>query len=179
MIREVAAKRYAEAALLLAREKGNEETWSAGLAAVASLFSDPQAQATLENPRVPLADKVRLVQEALVGVDPLVLNLARLLVRRSRIALGPQIAGAFQERLDEAKGVSHAVITTAVPLSEEDVKAVAQKLSEITGRQVMVEPQVDESILGGLIARIGDRLLDGSTRSRLEALKHQMAGART
>ena len=177
MIREVAAKRYAEGACLLAREKGNEEAWSAGLGAMASLFSDPQAQAALESPRLPMADKLRLVEEALAGVEPMVLNLARLLLRRGRTSLGTQIAEAFQELLDEAKGISHAVVTTAVPLSEEDVNAVARRLGEISGRQVVVETHVDESILGGLTARIGDRLIDGSTRSKLLALKRQMEGS--
>ncbi len=178
MIREVAAKRYAEAAYLLARESRNEEAWSAGLAAMATLFGDPQAQAVLEETRVPPADKLRLVEGALPGVDPLVLNLARLLLRRGRTALGPQIAAAFQELLDEARGISHAVVTTAVPLSEGDVKAVARKLSEITGNEVIVETRVDEGILGGLVARIGDRLIDGSTRSKLLALKRQLQEAR-
>ena len=178
MIQQIAAKRYAEAALLLARESGNEEAWSAGLQTMSALFGDPQARAVLENARVPLADKLKLVEAALAGVDPLVLNLARLLLRRRRTTLGPQIAEAFQELLDEERGISHAVVTTAVPLSEEDVKAVTRRLSELTGRQVIVETRVDEGLLGGLVARIGDRLIDGSTRSRLAALKRQLEGAR-
>ena len=178
MIQQIAAKRYAEAALLLARESGNEEAWSAGLQTMAALFGDPQARAVLENARVPLADKLKLVEAALAGVDRLVLNLARLLLRRRRTTLGPQIAEAFQELLDEEQGISHAVVTTAVPLSEEDVKAVTRRLSELTGRQVIVETRVDEGLLGGLVARIGDRLIDGSTRSRLAALKRQLEGAR-
>lgn len=179
MIREVAAKRYAEAAYLLARENGAEEAWSNGLAAMTTLFGDPQAQALLESTRVPAADKLELVERALAGVDPMVLNLARLLLHRRRTSLGPQIANAFQELLDEARGVSHALVTTAVPLSQEDVRAAAQRLGEITGRQVMVETRVDDSILGGLVARIGDRLIDGSTKSKLAALRQQLQGART
>ncbi|HEU4760397.1 MAG TPA: F0F1 ATP synthase subunit delta [Dehalococcoidia bacterium] len=176
MIRDVAAKRYAEAALLLAREEGKLEAWSDGLAAMAALAGDPQAQRLLESTRVSLADKASLVDQALRGVEPLALNLARLLLRRGRIDLAPQIAEAFQELLDDERGISHAVVTTAVPLSQDEVRAVAEKLAQISGRQVIVETQVDESILGGLVARIGDRLIDGSTRSRLQALKRQMAG---
>ncbi len=179
MIREVTAKRYAEAAYLLAQESGSEDTWSAGLATMAALFADPGAQALLQSTRVPAADKLRLVEDALADADPLVLNLARLLLRRGRTALGPQIAEAFQETLDEAKGIAHAVVTSAVLLSQEDVNAVVRKLSETTGREVVVETQLDESILGGLVVRIGDRLIDGSTRTKLEALKRQMAGSRT
>lgn len=179
MIREVAATRYAEAAYLLAREEGKEDAWSAGLGAMAALFGDPQAHAFLVNTRVPAARKLEMVEKALSGADPLVLNLARLLLRRSRTALGPQIAASFQELLDAARGVSHALVTSAVELSGDDVKAVEKRLGEITGGQVIVRTEVDDAILGGLVVRIGDRLIDGSTRSRLQALKRQLAGART
>ncbi len=177
MIRDVAAKRYAEAAYLLARERGNEDAWSAGLAAMAALFGDHQAAALFESTLVSPAQKLALVERALTGVDSLALNLARLLVRRRRTSLGPQIAEAFQELIDQEKGISHATVTSAVPLSPDDKRAVEQKLREITGGQVILETEVDESILGGLVVRIGDRLIDGSTKSRLLALKRRLAGA--
>jgi F-type H+-transporting ATPase subunit delta len=177
VIRDVAAKRYAEAAYLIAREEGTEDAWSEGLQALAALFGDPQAQAMLENTRVPGGDKLQLIEKSLAGADPLVLNLARILLRRSRTSLGPQIAEAFQELVDEAKGISHATVTSAVPLMEDDVRLVEMRLKELTGGDVVVETEVDESILGGMIVRIGDRLIDGSTRSRLQDLKRQLAGA--
>jgi F-type H+-transporting ATPase subunit delta len=177
VIRDFAAKRYAEAAYLIAREDGSEETWSEGLAAMAKLFGDDQAQAFLENSRVPPADKARLVDSALAGTSPLVLNLARLLLRRGKAALAPQIREAFQELLDEAKGISHATVTSAVPLTADDMKAVTQRLSDIAGGAVVIDTRVDGAILGGLVVRIGDRLIDGSTKSKLIALKRQLAGA--
>jgi F-type H+-transporting ATPase subunit delta len=178
VIRDIAAKRYAEAAYQIARERGSEERWLEGLRLLAALGADPQAQAFLEDARVPAQRKMELVERALAGVDPLVLNLARLLVQRGRAALGPQIAQAFQELWDEERGIAHALVTTAVPLSEEERRAVAHKLSQITGKQVVVETRVDEGIIGGLVARIGDRLIDGSTRSKLLALKRQLEEAR-
>ena len=179
MIRDVAAKRYAEAAYLIARQDGKEDAWSSGLADVAALLGDDRARAVFENARVPSSQKLALVERALAGVDPLVLNLARLLVRRRRTSLGPQIAQAFQELIDAAKGISHAVVITAVPLTEQDRAAVQRRLIEITGGQVQMNTQVDENILGGLVVRIGDRLIDGSTKSRLLALKRRLAGATT
>jgi F-type H+-transporting ATPase subunit delta len=179
VIRDVAAKRYAEAAYLLARQDGTEEQWSAGLAGMAALFGDDQARALFENTRISPSQKLALVERALAGADPLVLNLARILVRRRRTSLGPQIALAFQELLDAAKGISHATVTTAVPLSAEDRAAVQRRLVDIAGGPVVIETEVDDEILGGLVVRIGDRLIDGSTKSRLLALKQQLAGART
>ena len=178
MIREIAARRYGEAASQIAREGGTEERWSEGLSLMAAVFSDSEIAALMQEARVSSADKMGLAEKALVGVDPLVLNLARLLVHRGRTALASQIAEAFQELADAERGIAHALVTTAVPLSDDETGAVAEKLSEISDLQVVVETQVDERIIGGLIARIGDKLIDGSTRSRLAALKRRLREAR-
>ncbi len=179
MIRDVAAKRYAEAAYLIARENGTEEAWSEGLSAMSVLYSDPQATAFFLNSRVPPKEKQALVQKTLEGVQKEVLSLALILLRRGRTSLAPGIADAYQELLDEARGVSHATVTTAVPLSDEELEVVKKKLAEIAGGEVVVEAEVDEDILGGVVVRIGDRLIDGSTKNRLLALKQQLAGVRS
>ncbi len=178
MIREIAARRYGEAAFQIAREGGREERWSEGLSLMAAVFSDSEIAALMQEARISTADKMGLAEKALAGVDPLVLNLARLLVHRGRTALAPQIAEAFQELVDAERGIAHALVTTAVPLSDDETRAVAEKLSEISDKQVLVETQVDEGIIGGLIARIGDKLIDGSTRSQLAALKRRLREAR-
>ncbi len=178
MIREIAARRYAEAAFQIAREQGTEERWSEGMSLMAAVFSDPEVGAVMQEARISTADKMRLAERALEGVDPLVLNMARLLVHRGRTALAPQIAEALRELVDAERGIAHAVVTTAVPLSEGEAAAVAERLSEIADKQVVIETQVDEGIIGGLVARIGDKLIDGSTRSQLLALKRRLAEAR-
>lgn len=178
MIREIAARRYGEAAYQIAREAGSEERWSEGLALMAAVFADPQVDALMQEARVSTADKLRFAENALKDVDPLVLNLARLLVHRGRTSLAAQIAEAFQELADAERGVAHALVTTAVPLSEGERDAVAKRLGEITGRRVAVETQVDEGIIGGLVARIGDKLIDGSTRSQLASLRRRLREAR-
>ena len=84
---------------------------------------------------------------------------------------------AFQEKVDERLNIAHATVTTAVPLADDERAAVAAKLSSLTGKQVDVTSVVDESIIGGVIARVCDQLIDGSTRSRLVALKRRLAGS--
>lgn len=175
MIEDVAAKRYAEAAYLIAREDGTEEAWLDGLIALAALGTE-EAQAFLQDSRVSAQRKAQLLETTLKSVDPLVLNLGRLLLRRKKTGIGPQIREAFQELVDQARGITHAIVTSAVPLSPDEVKAVTDRLSAMTGGTVIVQPRVDESILGGLVVQMGDRLIDGSTRSRLQALKRQLAG---
>lgn len=175
MIRDVAAKRYAEAAYLIAREDGTEQAWLEGLTALSALSSE-EAQAFLQNSRVSPQRKAEMLEKALQGVDPLVLNLGRLLLRRKKTGIAAQIKEAFQELVDQASGITHATVISAVPLSDDELKAVTDKLAQMTGGRVIVEPRVDESILGGLVVKMGDRLIDGSTRSRLQALKRQLAG---
>ena len=179
MIRDVAAKRYAEAAYQLARESGAEQQWAEGLRAMGTLFSDAEGAAFLANSRVPLKPKQELVEKALAGVPPQVLNLALILLRRTRTTLGPGIAEAYQEIIDETSGISHATVTTAVPLTEDELGTVKKRLAELAGGEVVVQTEVDENIIGGIVVRIGDRLIDGSTKSRLLALKRRLAGAST
>jgi len=176
VIQDVAAKRYAEAAYLIARQDGTEAVWSEGLTALAGLGTE-EAQVFLQDSRVPAQRKAELLESALRGIDPLVLNLGRLLLRRKKTVIAPQIREAFQELVDAANGITHATVTSAVTLSQDELRAVTDKLSGMTGGTVVVQSRVDESIVGGLVVQMGDRLIDGSTRSRLQALKRRLAGA--
>ena len=79
--------------------------------------------------------------------------------------------------LDNYLGVEQAEVVTAVPLDENDVQKLAKNLGAVVGKEVVVKAEVDPEILGGIIARVGGKLLDGSTRSRLAALKRELVGA--
>jgi len=104
-------------------------------------------------------------------------NLVRLLSSKSRLELLPQIAVEFQAMLDDHRGIAYADVVTAVSMNDEEQRAMVARLSEITGKQVRLRTFEDPEILGGLIAKVGDRLIDGSTRSKLAALKRRLAGA--
>src|SRR5581483_7120960 len=110
-------------------------------------------------------------------ISPAAMNLVRLLVTRDKVGLMPEIQRIYQEMADDRARIAHATVTTAVPLSDDEKRAVAQRLSTITGKHVDITPVVDESILGGVIARIGDQLIDGRTRTKLVALKRSLEGA--
>ncbi len=171
-----AARRYAEAAFELALERDDLDRWAGDLRALAGVLAEPGAVAFFDSARVPDAQKERVLEQVLEGIGPLAWNLARLLVSRGRLGLGPQIALAFQELLDGHRGVAQAQVTTAVPLTASQADAVAARLGELTGKQVVVEAHEDPQIIGGLVARIGDQLIDGSTRARLESLKRELEG---
>jgi F-type H+-transporting ATPase subunit delta len=171
------ARRYAEAAFELALDRQELDRWAEDLRAVAEVVAEPRVLAFLDGARVPGGEKERLLEQALAGIGPLAWNLARLLLGRGRIGLAPQISAAFEERLNEHRGVTQAFVTTAVPLDVATQEAIATGLGELTGKQVIVEVEENPGIIGGLVARIGDRVIDGSTRARLSALKRELEGS--
>ncbi len=177
MLRDPAATRYAQAAFELARDRGELDVWERDLRALAEALAVPGVLAFVAGRRPPPEAKEEFLRRVLGQPAPLVWNLVRLLSSKSRLALLPQIVERFQELLDEERGIAHAHVVTAVPMSDEERQALARRLSELTGKQVEVKAFVEPEILGGLIARIGDRLIDGSARTKLLALKRRLAGA--
>jgi F-type H+-transporting ATPase subunit delta len=172
-----AARRYAEAVFELAQESGSLDQWKDDLDVLANVAGDGGALGVLENIKTPMEDRLGLLDRALTGMSPLAQNLARLLVSRRRFSLVPQIATIYGEMLDDQRGVVRAEAITAVPLSDDERDAIVDRLRAMTGaRDIRIESRVDPSIIGGLIVRVGDQLIDGSTRSRLVQLRRQLAG---
>ncbi|MDP2731316.1 MAG: ATP synthase F1 subunit delta [Dehalococcoidales bacterium] len=170
------AQRYSQAMFQIALEKGDLDKWQSDLNRIARLGEDITLREMLENPRLHFNDKSRLLSEQLGGTNPLVLNLLYLLLLRGRLGMIGAIADGFQQMLDNYRGIERAEVTTATPLDEEDKLRLEASLGKIVNKQVVIEPKVDASLLGGIVARVGGKLLDGSTRSRLEALKRDLAG---
>lgn len=175
--REVAAKRYAQAVFALARDANTFDPWRADLAIIAELFADPTVAGYLAASKVPEEQKFTLLQRALPEVQPLALNLARLLVRKRRVALAPGIAEAFGAQLNTERGVAVAQVTTAVPLSEGARAAIIEAIRRGFGAtSVDLQESVTRDILGGAVIRVGDHLIDGSVATRLQDLRRSIAG---
>jgi F-type H+-transporting ATPase subunit delta len=174
----ISARRYAEAVFDLATEANTLDAWAADLRAIADFAGEPDVAGILASGRVPREERRRLLEAALAGqVSPLAMNLVRLLNERGKIQIARDVQRVYQEMLDERRGLAHATVTTAVALADDERREIASRLSALTGKQVDVTPVVDESIIGGVVARIGDQLIDGSTRTRLLALKRRLEGA--
>jgi F-type H+-transporting ATPase subunit delta len=173
----LAAKRYALAAFQIAKEQGDIDAWRDAMAQIAEFMSDPEVRRVLENTRVGQDPKQRLIGAALGDLPPMSLNLARLLVRKHRTALAQDIALAFNQMIEEERGVTRAHARTAVPLSDAEVTDLARRLQEQTGHEVILDVEVDASVLGGVVVQIGDRLIDGSTRAKLQAMRESLVGA--
>lgn len=173
----VAARRYALAAFEIAREQGEEAAWQDAIDQLAEFMGDPEVRRVLENTRVGQEPKQHLIGAALGDLSPLALNLARLLVRKSRTALAGDISAAFNEMVEKERGVVRARARTAVPLSDAERDALVQRLSQQTGNEVILEVEVSPELLGGLVVQLGDRLIDASTKARLEAMRNSLARA--
>ena len=173
--RDTAARRYAEAAFEVGLRDGTVETWRAELDAAGEIAADDQVGRMLANPAVPLETRSEMA-ESIFGkiVGRPVLNLIGLMLRRGRIEQLAQVAAEFR-RLDNARqGITLATATSAAPLSPDEIGVLTARMEQLTGGRVELDVKVDPSLLGGLVVRIGDRLIDGSVRGRLERLRNQL-----
>lgn len=171
-----AAKRYAQAAFAIARDGDAIAQWRADLDDVAAVLADSDAAGWFAAPRVAVAERQAAAERAL-EVGPLALNLARLLIAKGRTLEAREVADAFNRLADEHEGLAQAEITTAVPLQDDQVAAMEQRLGEALGKQITATAAVDSDIIGGVVLRIDDHLIDGSVRTRLRRLRQELSGA--
>jgi F-type H+-transporting ATPase subunit delta len=112
-------------------------------------------------------------------VNPLAIKLVLLLSAKDRLSIIDDIAEGYQALVDNYRGIEGAEVaevTTAIPLDDEYQLRVAQRITEIIGKPIMLKPKVDPGIIGGIIIRVGDKLIDGSIRSKLAALRKDLGG---
>jgi F-type H+-transporting ATPase subunit delta len=169
------ARRYAEAAFELAvRDKAVPE-WLEQLERAAELTRDERLDRLLDNPGVPVPQRLEVLERALGSGTPApVLNLLGLLLRRGRIKSLPKVAAEFRGLYLRQEGITPATVTTALALEADELRAIGERLERQTGGRVELSTAVDPAILGGLTVRLGDRLIDGSVRGRLERLRARL-----
>ncbi len=168
------AKRYVQALVELAREGQSFETWQHDLAQIGQLATESETAAFLGNPSVQADVKFKAVDGVLGGVSQEARNLVHLLIERRRTAIIPAIVEGFEEAILIERGIVLADVTTAEPLDEAGQSAVQQQLQRITGKEVELRLHTDTDLIGGIVARIGDQLIDGSVRGRLERLRSRL-----
>lgn len=177
MPRISSAKRYAQAVFELALEKNELEPWQKGLEKISKLTSNEELISFLQNPRVPYETKKRVLEFEVGEILPLTLNLALLLVHKGLLGMAPKILQQFNLLLDAYHGIERARIITAVSLEEQEREILSRRLEEMVKRKILIEGQVDPSLIGGFIARIGDKIIDASLRHQLETLKQRLMEA--
>jgi F-type H+-transporting ATPase subunit delta len=175
--RIIQSKRYAQAVFNIALEHHELERWQADLKQFAILAAIPEFVAVMDNPNLAFEDKTRLLERQAGNIGPLALNLVYLLISRGKTNLLSGISSEYQRLLDSYHGIETAEVTTAVPLEAGGKSLLTQHLEALTGKKIVMNLKVDPDIIGGIIIRTGGKLIDGSTTSRLAALKDKLANA--
>ncbi len=176
--RKVYARRYARAVFHIALERKELDRWQSDLTKVVGLGEDSGLVTQLKNPKIRFTDKAKLLSESLTELSPAALKLVYLLVTKGRLNLVGDINEEFKRLLDHHRGIEPAVVITAVALDDTTKSGLVKHLEAIVGKKVVAQHEVDPGIIGGVVVRIGGKLLDYSTRSRLMALKEELSGIR-
>ena len=176
------ARNYAEALLTLARKANDPRGWGRLIQDVAdALQADRTLRLFLESPRVSADQKNEVLAKALQDRAPrLFVRYLQTLVNKGRQMLLPEIATEYHALLDEVEGRVHAHVTVARPASDADRDVIARQLAKTLGKEVVPHFTVNPAILGGVIVKVGDRVMDGSVRRRLGLLRGRLlaSGAR-
>jgi F-type H+-transporting ATPase subunit delta len=169
-------RNYAEALLALGRKNDQIEEFGQLLNGIADAMRDDQTLRTfLESPKLAASHKIEILEKALGRrVPPLFLRYVETVIRKRRQMLIPEIATEYQSLLDEAENRLHANVTVAREPGEPERDALARHLSRLFGKRVVPHISTNPAILGGLIVKVGDTVIDGSVRKRLSILKQRM-----
>ena len=172
------ARRYARAFIALGQENGKTETFAADLATFASVLDmgEGQLRTALVNPGLTSVERKAVLDQVLgkLGLDADTGNFLRLLVDKNRFGAFDGIQRSFTEMADDIAGRARAVVTTAAELTAEMKKTVKTALESSTGKTVEIDFQVDPTLIGGMVAQVGDISYDASVRARLEDIQSSL-----
>lgn len=173
--KQPSSKRYAQALFELARESDAVGEWDEQLAMLAAAADTPEFVSLMEAPEISGDERTRALEHVLPDLRDGARNLLQLLARARATQALPQIHEQYRELVDASQGVVRVEVTSAVELTDDDTKRIAGQLSTALGGDVRITSVVDSELLGGLVIRVGDRVLDGSARQRLNSLRGTLA----
>lgn len=174
------ARRYARAILELASEQNQVDQLGKELADFASSWNDSaELRGVFANPEFGLTQRKAILTELLARaqVSPLTRNSVLYLADRNRLAALPDIARAYAELAERSSGTVRAEVTSASPLSEAYYGQLQKALEQVTGHKVTIERKTDPGLIAGVVTKVGDKVFDGSIRTRLSELKESLKDA--
>lgn len=171
------ARPYAQAVFRLAQDHNALGRWSEMLQVMVAMVTDPAVDGLIDNPRVSKEQLTGLLLDVAGDrLDQPARNFIKLLVENHRLALLPEIFELYEESRKEAERVVQTEVITAFPLSDEQQQQITTALERRLERSVSLRQTVDEALLGGVIIRTEDRVIDGSVTAQLEKLARALAG---
>jgi F-type H+-transporting ATPase subunit delta len=175
MLKGAIARRYAGAIFDIGLKQNTLDRTLADVQEIAKLFSIRKLAYLLREPNIPAQRKETAIRQGLESrVLPTSLNLALLVVQRGLVDLMPNIARELNQFVLDYKNEAIAEVTTATQMDETQQNLVKQALERMTGKKIMLETRVQPGILGGVVARVGDQVIDGSVDRRLRLLQQQL-----
>ena len=175
MLKGPVARRYAEAVFEIGVEQNTVDAWLQDVRLIAEYFSNRQLIFILGEPNIRFDRKEAIVRDLLGDkIRPEAMGLALTLAERGLVSLAGRIRDQFELLYNDYRGQAIAQVTSAMPLDDASRASITRQLETITGKRIILREQVDKALLGGVIARVGDTLIDGSVRRRLELLRRQI-----
>lgn len=170
------ARRYAQAVFEIGDEGKTLDAWLTDVRLIADYFTNRQLIFILGEPNIRFERKEAIVRDLLGDkIHPEAMGLALTLVERGLVSLAGRIRTEFEKLYNDARGQAVAQVTSALPLDDAARASITRQLEQMTGKRIVMREQVDRALLGGVTARVGDTLIDGSVRRRLELLRRQIA----
>lgn len=179
MIAGSVARRYAKAVLAIGVDDGNLERVGREVRVLASAFRrSEELSQTLASPVFPRSDREKVLRALLdrIGATQTVVNFTRLLLDRERLGILPDISRELDAMVDARAGRVAARVTSAAPLDEPQVLRLTKTLEALSGKKVDMKVEQDPSLLGGVVAQVGDMVYDGSLRTQLERIRQDLVG---
>ncbi len=175
MLKGAIARRYAGAIFDIGMKQNTLDRTLEDVQEIAKLFSIRKLAYLLREPNIPAERKEIAIRQGLASkVLPTSLNLALLVVQRELVELMPNIARELNQLVLDYKNEAKAEVTTATQLDKTTQSQVQRALERMTGKKIMLETRVQPNILGGVVARVGDQVIDGSVERRLKLLQQQL-----
>ncbi|MDQ6660882.1 MAG: ATP synthase F1 subunit delta, partial [Chloroflexota bacterium] len=175
MLKGAIARRYAAAMFEIGLKQNTLDRTLDDVRGIAQVFSNRKLAYLLREPKVPLQRKETAIRQALTNnVLPTSLNLALLVVQRELVEIMPNLARELEQLVLNYKNEAKAEVITASEIDQEQRNQIQQALEYRTGKHIIISTKIQPDILGGVIARVGDQVIDGSVRQRLADLRQQL-----
>jgi len=172
------ARRYAKAIFAIGSERGILDKLGETLRSLAQAMKiSTELDALLSNPAIQRADRRKVIDALLarVGAESVARDFVHLLLERERLAALPMISLELDQMIEAKAGRVHAEVTSARPLDTAQLQQITAALEKLSGKKVTIAKHEDPELLGGVVAKIGDVVYDGSLRARLDALRDELA----
>ena len=171
------ARRYAKALLLIGKENGEAETYSAELEGISALMDEvKEFEQVIGNPLYETAARKRILQTVIDKMAPsaVMKSFLLLLFDKGRFGFIRDINTFYRKLADELKGIAQASLVSAVELPSETIEKIKKSLSEMTKKEIKLDVEQDPSLIGGIVTKIGDLVLDGSIKTQLLNMRESL-----